>query len=65
MKIVMAVSAVLSFLEVSVFAQTGAGQGGGMMEGGRGWGMNFGGFYMIIITILLVLGVAFMMNRKK
>ena len=45
-------------------AQMSTGQGGGMMGGGWGWGMNSGWFFMIIIAILVILGIVYMMKRR-
>ena len=64
MKRFMIVLTVLFIFSISAFAQMGSDQGGGMMGGGWGWAMNSGGFYIIIIAILVALGVAFMMKRK-
>jgi len=55
---------VLFVLNVSAFAQMSTGQGGGMMGGGWGWGMNSGWFFAIIIAILVIFGIAYMMKRK-
>ena len=55
---------VLLVFSVSAFAQMGTGQGGGLMGSGWVWGMNSGWFFMIIIAILVILGVAYMMKRK-
>jgi len=60
----MIVLAVLSVFSISAFAQMGTGYGGGMMDGGWGWGMNSGWFFMIIIAIVVILGAAYMMKRK-
>jgi len=38
--------------------------GGGVMGGGWGWGMNSGWFFMIIIAILVIFGIAYIMKRK-
>jgi uncharacterized membrane protein len=46
------------------FAQMSTGQGGGMMGGGRGWGMNYGWFFIIIIAILVIFGIVYMMKRR-
>jgi len=59
--IVLTVFFVLSF---SAFADMSTGQGGGMMGGGWGWGMNSGWVFMIIIAILVIFGIAYMMKRK-
>lgn len=55
---------VLGLLSSYVFAQMSSGQGGGMMGGGWGWGMNSGWFFMIIIAILVILGIVYMMKRR-
>ena len=57
MKRLMIVLTVLFVFSISAFAQMSTGQGGGMMGGGRGWGMNSGWFFMIIIAILVILGI--------
>ena len=64
MKRFMIVLAVLSVFSISAFAQMGTGHGGGMMDGGWGWGMNSGWFFMIIIAILVILGIVYMMKRR-
>ena len=64
MKILMIVLTVLFVFSISAFAQMSTGQGGDMMGGGWGWGMNSGGFLMIIIAVLVVLGIVYMMKRK-
>jgi len=64
MKKVMIVPAVLFVFPISAFAEMSTGQGGGMMGGGWGWGMNSGWFFMIIIAILVIFGIASMMKRK-
>ena len=64
MKRLMIVLTVLSVFSIPALAQMGSGQGGGMMDGGWGWGMNSGWFLMIIIVILVIFCVAFMMKRK-
>jgi hypothetical protein len=64
MKRVMIVLTVLFGLSISAFAQMGTGQGGRMMGGGWGWGMNPGWFLPVIIAILLVIGIVYMMKRK-
>jgi len=49
------------------FGQAGGGMGGaggGMMGGGWGLGMNYGWFFIIIIAILVILGIAYMMKRR-
>ena len=55
---------VLFVFSISAFAQMSTGQGGGMMGGGWGWGMNSGWFLMIIIAILVILGIVYMMKRR-
>ena len=47
-----------------LYAQMSTGQGGGMMGGGWGWGMNSGWFVTIIIAIVVILGIVYMMKRK-
>ena len=42
----------------------GTGQGGGMMNGGSGWGMNSGWYFVVIIALLVIFGIVFMMKRK-
>ena len=64
MKRFMIVLAVLSVFSVSAFAQMGTGHGDGMMGGGWGWGMNSGWFFMIIIAIVVIFGIAYMMKRR-
>lgn len=64
MKRLMIVLTVLVVLSASAFAQMNTGQGGGMMDGSWGWGVNSGWFFMIIIAILVIFGIAFMMKRK-
>ena len=64
MKELMIVLAVLSIFSISAFAQMSTGQGGGMMGGGWGWGMNSGWFFVIIIAILVILGIVYMMKRR-
>ena len=69
MKILMIVLTVLFVFTISAFAEVGPRQGGGMMGGGwMGdgwmWGMNSGWFFMIIIAILVVFGIAYMMKRR-
>ena len=49
---------------VSAFAQMSTDQGGGMMGGGWGWGMNSGWFFMIIIAILSIFAIVYMMKRR-
>jgi len=64
MKRLMIIVTVLSVFSISAFAQMGTGHGGGMMDGGWGWGMNSGWFFMVIIVILAILGVIYMMKRR-
>ena len=64
MKRFIIVLTVLSVFSISAFAQMGTGHGGGMMDGGWGWGMNSGWFFMVIIVILAILGVIYMMKRR-
>jgi hypothetical protein len=69
MKRVMVVLTVLYVFTVSAFAENSTGQGsgmmgGGVMGGGWGWGMNSGWFFMIIIAILVIFGIAYIMKRK-
>jgi hypothetical protein len=64
MKKLMIVLAVLFIFSISAFAQMNTGHGGGMMDGGWGWGMNSGWFFVIIIAILVIFGIVFMMKRK-
>jgi hypothetical protein len=64
MKYVMFVLTLMVAFRSSVFAQMSTGQSDGMMSGGSGWGMNSGGFYVVIIAVLVVLGFAFMMKQK-
>ena len=64
MKRLMIVLTVLFVFSISAFAQMSTGQGGGMMGGGWGCGMNSGWFFMIIIAILVILGIVYMMKRR-
>ena len=64
MKRGMIVLTVLFVFNISAFAQMRTGQGGGMMRGGWGWGMNSGWFILIIIAILVIFGIVYMMKRK-
>ena len=69
MKRVMVVLTVLYVFTVSAFAENSTGQGsgmmgGGVMGGGWGWGMSSGWFFMIIIAILVIFGIAYIMKRK-
>ncbi len=72
MKRLMIVLTILFFC-CSAFAEIGSsqggnmmgnGQGGGMMGGGWGWGMNSGWFFIIIIAILVIFGIAYMIKRR-
>jgi uncharacterized membrane protein len=47
-----------------ICAQMSTGQGGGMMGGGWGWGMNPGWVVTIIIAIVVILGIVYMMKRR-
>jgi hypothetical protein len=64
MKRLMIVLTVLFVFSISAFAQMSTGQGGGMMGGGWGRGMNSGWLFVIIIAFLVILGVVYMMKRK-
>jgi uncharacterized membrane protein len=64
MKKVMIVLTVLFVFTVSAFAQMSSGQGGGMMGGGWGWGMNSGWLFVVIIAFLVILGIVYMTKRK-
>jgi len=69
MKTLMIILTVLFGFNISAFAEVGTRQGGGMMGGGwMGggwmWGMNSGWFFMIIIAILVIFGIAYMMKRR-
>jgi hypothetical protein len=69
MKRVMMVLTVLFVFPVSAFAEMRTGQGGGMtgggmMGGGWGWGMNSGGFLVVIIALLVILGIVYMLKRR-
>jgi uncharacterized membrane protein len=64
MKRVMIALTVLLVFAVSAFAQRSADQGGGMMGGAWGWGMNSGWIIIIIIAILVIIGIAYMMKRR-
>ena len=64
MKRLMIVLSVLFIFSISAFAQMGTDQGGGMMGGGWGWGMNYRWFLIIIIAALLILGIVYVMKRK-
>ena len=65
MKGLMIVLTVLFVFSISGYAQMSPGQGGGMMGGGWGWGMNSGWFFVIIIAILVILGIVYMTKRRK
>ena len=60
----MIVLTVLFVFSTAAFAQMGTGQGGGMMNGGSGWGMNSGWYFGVIIVLLVIFGIVFMMKRK-
>ena len=64
MKRSMFVLSVLFVLNISAFAEMSTGQGGGMMGGGWGWGMNSGGFFVVIIAFIVILGIVYMMKRR-
>jgi uncharacterized membrane protein len=64
MKRVMIVLTVLFVFSISAFAEMSTGQGGGMMGGGWGWGMNSGWLIVVIIAFLVILGIVFMMKRR-
>jgi uncharacterized membrane protein len=64
MKKVMIVLMALIVFGSSAFADMGTGQGGGMMGGGWGWGMNSGWLIVAIIAFLVILGIVFMMKRR-
>ena len=64
MKILMIILTVLFVFSISAFAQMSNGQGGGMMGGGWGYGMNSGWLFIIIIAILVILGVVYMKKRR-
>ncbi|HEX9156973.1 MAG TPA: hypothetical protein VF827_03075 [Syntrophales bacterium] len=64
MKTLMIALTILSVFGISAHAQMSTGQGGGMMGGGWGWGMNSGWFFMIIIAVLIILGVVYAMKRR-
>ncbi len=64
MKRLTIVFTVLFAFTISAFAEMSTGQGSGMMGGGWGWGMNSGWFFMIIIAILVIFGIAYLMKRK-
>jgi uncharacterized membrane protein len=36
-----------------------------MMGGGWGWGMNSGGLFVVIIAFIVILGIVYMMKRRK
>jgi hypothetical protein len=64
MKSIMMGLTVLFLFNISAFAQMSTRQGGGMMGGGWGWGMNSGWFVILIIAILLIFWIVYMMKRK-
>jgi len=64
MKRLMVVLTILLIFSTAAFAQMSAGQGGGMMDHGRGWGMGYGWGFGTIIVILVIVGVVYMMKRK-
>jgi len=64
MKQAMIVLSVLFVSSISAFAQMSTGQGGGMMGGGWGWGMNSGWLFVVIIAFIVILGVVYMMKRR-
>jgi hypothetical protein len=64
MKRVMTVLTVLFVFSISAFAEMSTGQGGGMMGGGWGWGMNSGWFFVVIIALLVIMGIVYMMKHR-
>ena len=64
MKKLMIVLTALIVFSISAFAEMGTGQGGGMMGGGWGWGMNSGWLFMIILAILVIFGIVYMIKRR-
>ena len=64
MKRIMVVLTVLFVFTISAFAQMSSGQGGGMMGGGWGWGMNSGWLFVVIIAFLVILGIVYIMKRR-
>ena len=65
MKRFMMVLTALFVFPALAFAEMSTGQGGGMMGGGWGWGMNSGWFVVIIIAVILViLGIVYIMKRR-
>ena len=64
MKRAMFVLTVLFVLNISAFAGMSTGQGGGMMGGGWGWGMNSGWLVVVIIAFIVILGIVYMMKRR-
>ena len=64
MKKLMIVLTALIVFSISAFAETGTGQGGNMMGGGWGWGMNSGWLFMIILAILVIFGIVYMIKRR-
>ena len=65
MKRAMIVLTVLFVLNVSAFAEMSTGQGGGMMGGGWGWRMNSGWLFIAIIALIVIIGIVYMMKRRK
>ena len=65
MKRIMIVLTGLFVLSHSAFAQMSAGQGGSMMGGNWGWGMGYGGGFGLIIAILVVVGIVYIMMKRK
>ena len=72
MKRLMIVLAALFAFSTSAFAQMGSDQGNNMMSGdswgsrwGMGYGFGFGWVLMIIIAVLIILGIVYMIKRKK
>jgi len=64
MKRAMFVLTMLFVLNISAFAGMSTGQGGGMMGGGWGWGMNSGWLVVVIIAFIVILGIVYMMKRR-
>jgi Spy/CpxP family protein refolding chaperone len=65
MKRVMIALTVLLVFTVSAFAQRTAGQGGDMMGGGWGWGMNSGWLFVAIIALLVIMGIVYIMMKRR
>jgi len=63
-RFMMVLTALFGFT-ASAFAEMSTGQGGGMMGGGWGWGMNSGGLFVVIIAFIVILGIVYMMKRRK